>query len=228
MTAPQREYREPPPLSAVAGFFCQLEIAALRRPWFRIVPDVYAQSFYASKGSRFTPLAGDFPCAYFAEDPQTCFAELFGDAMARHAKAAPNVPFAIAASHAAARGVYRITRSPALRLCDLTDGPTLLSLQIDLSTVYALDLKLTQTWAEFITKLDSSTCAQLHGPFDGIRYLSRHTGKVCQVLWDRPAIEPVSSRMEYARDGTLLNAPFSFDVAKLCGTRLSFPDETAA
>ncbi len=226
MTAPQRDYREPPPLSAVAGFLSQLEIVALRRPWFRIVPDVYAHSFYASKSSRFTPASGSFGCAYFAEDPQTCFAELFGDAMARHAKSAPGVPFAITSSHAAARGVYRITTSPPLRLCDLSDGSTLLSLNIDLSTVYALDLKLTQAWAEFITKLDPSTCEHLHGAFDGIRYLSRHTGRLCQVLWDRPGTTPISDQLKYQREGSLLNAPFAFDVAKLCGTRLSFPDET--
>ena len=217
MTVPgsERNYRQPPQLEVLA----QRSISGLRLKlgphWYRLAPDRYAQAFYASRSSRFTPASWEYPCAYLACDPATCFAELYGDQMAQHAIDAPGQPFAIPASFARARSLYQIDDAPEVHLCDFTNGDTLVSLGLDLTTIYSLDLSLTQSWAELI--------AQLPGRFDGIRYYSRHTAKFCLVLWNRLKTAPLNEKIEFRQVAPLLDAPFAFEIAKLLNARLSYP-----
>ena len=226
---PAREYREPPPPDRLKGKNCpvlsvvkiaradKVARAKISQSWYRLCADVYSKTFYPSRNSRFTPSSWEFPCAYFAETPTTCFAEKYGDQIAKHVATTPGLPFAIPAASASAIGLYEVTDSPAIILCDLSDERTLLRLGLDLTTVYALDLPLTQRWAEAIARMD------IH--YDGIRYLSRHTGKLCQVLWDRPGVEPLSAKIATDRQSPLLDAPFAWEVAAIVGARLSFAND---
>jgi hypothetical protein len=220
-----REYRPLPSINSLSGKRIPvLDVPKLRRKWMRIVSDIHSTTFYASPSCRFTPASSEtppkrnFPCGYFAESATTCFAELYGDSLAKHHATSPGVPFSIPATQAAARGIYEIVEAPPLRLCDFGDETTLLRLGLDLTTVYSLDLKLTQHWAVLISNLPEN--------YDGIRFRSRHTSKLCQVLWNRPSDpSPLSSRMKFARTGTLLNAPFAWEVAATIGSKLSFPED---
>lgn len=222
----EREFRQAPPSDRLKSRHCPvLKVLAQSRAqkaarakiglsWYRLSGDIYANTFFASKGSRFTPSSFEFPCAYFAETATTCFAEKFGDSLAKHAETNPGKPFAISADVAAATGLYEVMDQPELKLCDLTDESTLLMLGLDLATVYAPDLGLTQRWAEAIARMDIN--------FDGIRFLSRHTHKKCQVLWDRPRQPPLSGGIVSDHRMPLLDAPFAWEVAGKVGVKLSF------
>ena len=194
--------------------------AKISLSWHRLCADVHSRTCYPSRNSRFTPASWEFPCACYAETPTTCFAEKYGDQMVKHIANTPNAPFTIPAATAAAIGLYEITESPALNLCDLTDERTLLRLGLDLATVYALDLSLTQRWAETIARMDIK--------YDGIRYCSRHTGKLCEVLWDRPAAKALSAQITTDRQMPLLDAPLAWEVAAIVNARLSFAMEPGA
>jgi hypothetical protein len=234
MSTPEaaRVYREPPRPEKLKGAYCPvLSVVKITRAdkvarakislsWHRLCADVHSKTFYPSRNSRFTPASWDFPCAYYAETPTTCFAEKYGDQMVKHIANTPNAPFTIPAATAAAIGLYEITDSPAMNLCDLSDERTLLRLCLDLTTVYALDLSLTQRWAEAIARMDIK--------YDGIRYRSRHTGKLCQVLWDRPAAEILSVQIATDRKMPLLDAPFAWEVAAIVNARLSFAKDPGA
>jgi hypothetical protein len=194
--------------------------AAIARRWYRLCADAHSKTFYPSRGSRFTPASWEFPSAYFAESETTCFAEKYGDQMAKHAANSPDAAFVIPAAMAAQVGLYEMTDSPDLTLCDLSDERTLLRLRLDLSTVYALDLSLTQRWAEAIARMDNK--------FDGIRFRSRHTTKLCQVLWDRPDVDSVCARIKADRKTSLLDAPFAWEVASMVSAKLSFAVDPSA
>lgn len=212
-----RELRLPP---TQADFDTRaLPVSDLRgrsgQPWFRLHRVEYANRFYPSKGSRLTPISGDFPCVYLAASLETTVAEVWGDRFAALREAGGTV-HVISRSQAEKWTYLEAGPLPAeLRVCDLTDADTRLAAGLDSGTLYAIDLEVPQAWAE---------CMARHPlQFDGIRYRSRHTDEDCLVLWTRPERRPaLDETLSFRPAGAFLNSDAAFILAGKIGVRLSF------
>lgn len=184
-------------------------------PWFRLCRRVYASQFFASPGSRLTPISRTFPCAYLAAALQTSVAEVWGDRLAAHRESGGRV-FAIPASLAHQWVFLRLARLPAdLRLLDLTESRSLLAAGLDAATLYLPDLSIPQAWAERLARHPAS--------LDGVLYRSRHTGEKCLVLWDRPAVErSLEVRLAFEPAGEFLESEQAYILAGHLGLRMAF------
>ena len=207
MADPDRSVRRPPEQAA----FDRIELTPSAFPietlaWSRLAKVAYRSQFYASTGSRLTPISRHFPCAYIGESPETVVAEIWGDRFYAH-RALGHPIYAIFESEAVQWQYLRVKILPKLNLCDLTDPETLLATGFDAATLYDTELKIPQGWAEAIARHPAA--------FDGILYRSRHTQQLCIVAWTRPApkavITPLASGVHVRHSGRALDKEFEFE-----------------
>jgi RES domain-containing protein len=211
--APERTIRQPP----TQADFDRIEVPALDvEPWangfFRLANTGHKSQFFASPGSRLTPFSRAFPCVYLAQDKETAVAEIWGDRFFAQRATGAKV-FSIAESEAEKLRFLQVEKVPALKLCDLTDAATLLSVGIDAATLYCPNLEVPQNWADLIARHPAA--------FDGILYESRHTNTNCIVAWNSPACL-LEHKFTFADAGPFLMSPESYAVAKLAGVMLAF------
>jgi hypothetical protein len=183
--------------------------------WHRLCRVEFPSRFFASKGSRLTPISGDFPCVYLAVDQETTVAEVWGDRFAAQ-RANGDDLYVIPRQQALRWNYLQTTGLPEdLRLCDLTQPDTRLALGIDAGTLYATNLQLPQLWAERIARHPSR--------FDGIVYRSRHTDLACLVLWNRADdTMPLEKRLTFGSAQPFFDAEPAYILAGKIGIRLSF------
>lgn len=186
-----------------------------RLSWFRLSRVEYPSQFYPSKGSRLTPVSGDFPCVYLAMSVETTVAEVWGDRIAALRDASGKV-YVISRSQAEKWAYLETDPLPAdLRICDLMSSDTRLAAGIDSGALYATDLSVPQAWAERIARHPAR--------FDGIRYRSRHTDEACLVLWTRPDVGSLlENNLRFKPAGPFLESDAAYIFAGKVGVRLSF------
>lgn len=183
--------------------------------WHRLCRVEFPSQFFASKGSRLTPISGDFPCVYLAVDQETTVAEVWGDRFA--AQRATGADLYVIPRQQALRWTFLQTNGlpEDLRLCDLTQTDTRLALGIEAGTLYATDLRLPQLWAERIARHPNR--------YDGIAYRSRHTDLACLVLWNRADdAMPLEKRLTFGNSQPFFDAEAAYILAGKTGIRLSF------
>ena len=190
-------------------------LAVVGAVWTRLFRRAYPGQFYPSAGSRLTPSSRAFPCVYLGASAQAAVAEVWGDRFQAQRASGRGI-YAIEASTADAHAFLRVDAFPALRLCDLTDGATLLAVGLDLASLYATDLSVPQGWAEVIARHPAG--------FDGIVYRSRHTGEDCVVLWVRPGGRALDGELVFSPAGEFRESVAAYAVAKQAGLTLAFVD----
>jgi RES domain-containing protein len=181
-------------------------------PWFRLASTAFSSQFFASPGSRLTPISMAFPCVYLAEDKVTTVAEIWGDRFYAQRKAKMKL-YSIAKSDAEALRFLQSGPLPSLTLCDLTDSETRQRVGIDSATLYTTDLSVPQGWAEVLARHPRN--------FDGILYRSRHTDRLCIVAWNRPG-RLLDHEFTFPDASPFLESPESYTVAQTMGLALSF------
>ena len=179
----------------------------------RLGDPTYSSQFFASPGSRLTPISRRFPSVYLAASKETAVAERWGDRFAAQRAAGLDL-YVIPAAEAAAAAFLEVDPVPAAKLCDLTNGNVMIAVGIDNATLTTTDLKIPQEWAERIARHPEK--------FDGIRYLSRHTNEACIVLWLRPGGPDFTTLLKFGAPIPFLDSTPAHAVAATCGLRLSF------
>lgn len=213
MPEPARSIRKPPEQVV----FNQLELKQSEFPisrfeWNRLARVAYPGQFYASPGSRLTPISREFPCLYIGESQETAVAEIWGDRFYAHRELGHRV-YTIPESEAVQWQYLRVKTVPRLKLCDLTDSATLLATGFDAATLYGSDLEIPQGWAEVVARHPAI--------FDGILYRSRHTHRHCIVAWARRE-RGLESEFEFEPDGPFLNSAAAYSVAAAMRLALAF------
>lgn len=167
---------------------------------------------FASESGRLTP--GNVPCVYLSTSHRTSFRELYGDALyfAQKANRLPNISLT-----ALTERVFVRVDTPALRVCDLTDGSQLEAIGIDLATLTAPAIEFPRQWAERILRHPAQ--------FDGIRYESRHTKQVCMVTWARYDLRVAECPFQI--ESRLIDHVAAYSMARGIGTATLF-DEVVA
>src|SRR5437660_12806993 len=83
----------------------------LEGPWWRLSRKCFPSEFFASPGSRLTPISRSFPCVYLACDHKTVVGEIYGDRFARAQKDGKAV-FKIATTDATTYAYRRVDALP--------------------------------------------------------------------------------------------------------------------
>jgi hypothetical protein len=212
-----RALRQPPSQAVFDGRLVPVSIGGdwLGRTWYRLSRREYPSQFFPSKGSRLTPISGEFPCVYLATEMETTVAEVWGDRLDAQRDAGGDT-YVIPSGQAAKWAFLKLNTLPSdLRLCDLTSADTRLAMGLDGSSLYATDFDLTQTWAERVARHPHR--------FDGMRYRSRHTDELCLVLWVRPSEpRPLDQRVQFLPAGEFLRSDAAYILAGKVGIRLAF------
>jgi len=182
--------------------------------WVRLHQQAYSNRFFASPGSRLTPISLDIPCCYLGATPETAVAEVWGDQFYAR-KAWGGKVFSITGSRADCYEFLALKNPlPSLRLCDLTDPHTRAGVGIDSGTLFALDLRVPQAWAQVLA---------LHpANLDGIVYRSRHTDLECVVLWSKPKGRRLDEELKFERFGPFRDSAAARRLAHHMGLRLAF------
>ena len=184
-------------------------------PWYRLYRVEFPDQFYASTGSRLTPLSREFPCCYLGSTLETTVAEVWGDRLAAQRDLGGEI-YVISAAQAKSWAFLKVESLPRdLRLCDLTDSDTRLATGLESGSLYCTDLQIPQTWAERIARHPDR--------FDGILYRSRHTDEPCLVLWSRPDSPSIlPARLAFSPAGDFNESAAACLLAAKIGIRLSF------
>ena len=151
----------PLPVSPVAGFDLLRVHGAHRQ----------AVQFQLNPAHRFSHPDSPGGLLYLAGDLGTCLWECFGDAIYDGGSR-------IARATWENRRLSRIFSAEDFRFCDLTDLKVRGVLQIDLSASMHTDLAVPHAWALAIQNHSAGV--------DGLRYLSRFSGRPCLALFERP------------------------------------------
>jgi hypothetical protein len=208
-----RSVRQPPEQAAFDGIDLKASTFPIETlEWWRLARVAYPGQFYASTGSRLTPISRKFPCLYIGESQETVVAEIWGDRFYAHRELGHRL-YAILESEARQWQYLLVKTLPKLKLCDLTDAQTLLATGFDAATLYDPNLKIPQGWAEVI--------AQHSAGFDGILYRSRHTHQRCIVAWVRTS-RPLDQEFAFGPVGPFLNSMAAYSVASTMKLALSF------
>lgn len=183
--------------------------------WYRLARTEFSKPFFASPGSRLTPLSRQFPCVYLAGVLETIVAEVWGDRFAAQRESGRPI-YTISRSQASKWEYLRATPLPRdWKICDLTDADTRLAVGIDSATLHTTDLPIPQAWAECVARHPAR--------FDGIRYRSRHTDDFCLVVWSRgDDAVPLDMRIGFEPWGGFCESEPAYSVAGKIGVRLSF------
>lgn len=183
--------------------------------WFRLSKASYPNQFYANPRSRLTPASGKYPCVYLAATEGTAVAEVWGDKWWYQRHVLKKDLYAIPAKTAAEFAYLVMESVLPLTLCDFTDENTRLAIGLDNSALNTADLRIPQAWAEAI--------ATHKNGYDGIVYRSRHTDKLCVVLWARAGIRSLDQEIRFSASGDFRNSSAAFETARIIGIKLSFP-----
>lgn len=182
--------------------------------WIRLHKKAYPNRFYASPGSRLTPVSLDIPCCYLGATPETAVAEVWGDQFYARKEQGGKV-FSINVSRADCYEFLALTSPlPQLRLCDLTDPQTRAGVGIDSGTLYSLDLHVPQAWAQVLAMHPAN--------LDGVVYRSRHTDLECVVLWTRSKGRRLDKELKFERSGPFRESSAARRLAQHMGLRLAF------
>lgn len=128
--------------------------------------------FRLSANHRFSHPDAAAGLLYLGEDLETCLWECFGDAILDPGSI-------IAESDWNIRCASRIVATD-LKICDLTDLATRRKLGVDLSALKHPNLAIPQVWGLAIQSHPDAA--------DGLRFLSRFTGRRCFALFERPGL----------------------------------------
>ena len=120
-------------------------------------------------------------------DVETCFWEIFGDAIFDNERALPKTQWDDL--------IISMIHLPHLRLCDLSKTTTRGALAVDLASLMNDDLSVPQEWGLAI---------QMHpSQVQAVKFKSRFTGSACLAIFDRGGIRhrirktPLSSLNEF-------------------------------
>ena len=165
--------------------------------------------YFASASGRLTPSSGKAPCIYLAPSDRTSFFEIYGDKM-HLAHEASELPVIGAADFV--ERVFLGVDMPTLNLVDITSGPGLEAIDLDLGTLYATNPVYPRAFAEAVLRHPSKV--------DGFLYESRHTKETCAVVWSfhRPALAKVQWRVDRTLGDSATN--LSGDQADVFGVRV--------
>lgn len=159
-----------------ADFASQLLPVSVAGPFeaFRVHGSSFpAISFRLNPSHRFSHPDAPEGLLYLGEDLETCLWECFGD----------EILFAAAIAKVDWDKVLsRVSSSVPLRICDLTELRVRRALGMDLSAMKHPELDVPQAWGLAIQEHSAAV--------DGLRYLSRFTGRPCLALFERPGLAP--------------------------------------
>jgi hypothetical protein len=132
-----------------------------------------AIQFRLNETHRFSHLAAPGGLLYSGEDLETCLWECFGEEIL-------NPVAMISRAIWDSRKLSKIISRASFKICDLTQLSTRRFLGLDLSALKHTELDVPQAWGLAIQNHPDAA--------DGLRYLSRFTGRPCLVLFERPGI----------------------------------------
>ncbi|MEX1048391.1 MAG: RES family NAD+ phosphorylase [Akkermansiaceae bacterium] len=129
-----------------------------------------ALQFRLNESHRFSHPEAPGGLLYLGEDRETCLWECFGEEIL-------NTGSMINRAIWGSRQLSKITSPAVFKICDLTELTTRRLLALDLSALKHTELDVPQAWGLAIQGHPEKA--------DGLRYLSRFTGRPCLALFER-------------------------------------------